>query len=290
MDRPADGPPRDDAPPPPVAKGRLSYADYLRVDELVGLQHPVSDPPHHDEMQFIVVHQVFELWFRLTLHETDRLAAVLARADDAALREALHVLRRMARIAALMQPQIGLLDSMKPIRFLGFRDNLEPASGFQSYQFREFEAAWGRKDPGMLRHHAASPTRSGRLQARLAAPSIPDRLGGLLRARGLDWPEGDDDDARGRRLEAARRVYESPADWLPLEDLFEALLEMDAQVALWRRHHVSMVERMIGRKWGTGGSQGVPYLESTLGARFFPELWAVRTVLRRGPASEAPPA
>jgi len=280
----------DAAPPPPPAAGRLSYADYLRVDDLFGLQRPVSRPAHHDEMQFIVVHQVFELWFRLLLHETDRVAAMLGRGDDASLREAVHLLRRVARILRSLQAQIEILDSMKPARFLGFRSNLEPASGFQSVQFREIESAWGLKDPGHAAHHAGAPGRAGRLERRIAAPSIPDLLGALLRARGLDWPEGDGEEVAARRVGAARAVYEDPERHALLEDLFEHLLEVDASFALWRRHHVFMVERMIGRKWGTGGSQGVPYLEATLARRFFPELWAVRTHLARGPASEAPPA
>jgi len=278
------------APPPPVPRGRLSYADYLKVDDLLRLQAPVSAPPHHDEMQFVVVHQVFELWFRLLLHETDRIAAMLGRGDDGSLREAVHLLRRVARIAKELQPQIGLLDSMKPTRFLGFRSNLEPASGFQSYQFRELECAWGKKDPAMLAHLADAPERRARLERRLEAPSLRDRLGALLRTRGFDWPEGDGEDAGTRRARGLRRVYEAPSAHALLEELLEALLEADAQFALWRRHHVFMVERMIGRKWGTGGSQGVPYLETTLSARFFPEIWAARTHLERGPASEAPPA
>jgi len=273
-----------------VKKGQLTYADYLRVDELLGLQRQETKPPHHDEMQFIVVHQVFELWFRLLLHETDRIGAMFGRGDDASLREAIHLSKRVARIAKGMQEEIGILDSMKPIRFLGFRSVLEPASGFQSFQFRELEAAWGRKDPGMLRHHAAVPARSARIEARLAAPSIPDRLGAMLRKRGFDWPAGAGETEFARRVRAAKGIYEAPDEHALLEELLEALLDVDAQFALWRKHHVFMVERMIGRKWGTGGSQGVPYLESTLDARFLPELWAVRTSLDRGPASEAPPA
>ncbi len=280
----------DGAPPPPPAKGRLTYADYLRVDDLLSLQRTESKPPHHDEIQFIVVHQVFELWFRLLLHETDRVGAMLDRGDDASLREAVHLLRRVARIERSLQVQIGLLDSMKPARFLGFRDILEPASGFQSYQFRELECAWGLKDPAQAAHHAAHPVRRERLEKRLQAPSVPDRLGSLLRSRGFDYPAGGGDDEARRRIQSLKGIYEAPGKHALLEELLEALLEADAQFALWRRHHVFMVERMIGRKWGTGGSQGVPYLETTLGRRFFPEIWAVRTNLEKGPASEAPPA
>jgi tryptophan 2,3-dioxygenase len=273
-----------------VPEGRLTYADYLHVDDLLALQRTQSRPAHHDEMQFIVVHQVFELWFRLLLHETDRIAAMLGRGDDDSLREAVHLLRRVARVVRGLQEQIGLLDSMKPVRFLGFRSLLEPASGFQSYQFRELECAWGQKDQGQVAHHAARPERRERLERRLAAPSVPDRLGETLRARGLDYPAGPGEALFARRVRALKSIYEDPARNPLLEDLLEALLEVDAQFALWRRHHVSMVERMIGRKWGTGGSQGVPYLESTLPGRFLPELWAVRTHLEKGRASEAPPA
>jgi len=271
-------------------KGRLTYSDYLRVDDLLRLQRPESSPPHHDEIQFIVVHQVFELWFRLLLHETDRIGAMLGRGDDASVREAVHLLRRVARVARSLQGQIEILDSMKPARFLGFRDILEPASGFQSVQFRELESAWGLKDPRQVGHHEGDAAHRARLEARLAAPSIPDLLGALMRGRGFDWPEGAGEDAAARRVAAARSVYEDPGRHPLLEELFEHLVEVDASFALWRRHHVFMVERMIGRKWGTGGSQGVPYLETTLAQRFFPDLWAVRTHLAKGPASEAPPA
>jgi tryptophan 2,3-dioxygenase len=260
------------------------------VDELLSLQRPESRPPHHDEIQFIVVHQVFELWFRLLLHETDRVGSMLDRGDDASLREAIHLLRRVARVVRGMQDQIEVLDSMKPARFLGFRDILEPASGFQSFQFRELESAWGLKDPRQLQHHASNPGRRARLERRLASPSVPDRLGALLRGRGFDWPEGGGEAVAARRVRAAKGIYEHPGENALLEELLEALIEVDANVALWRRHHVFMVERMIGRKWGTGGSQGVPYLETTLAQRFFPELWAVRTLLEKGPASQAPPA
>ncbi len=283
-------PARPPAPPPPVPPGRLNYADYLRVDELLSLQRPESWPPHHDEIQFIVVHQVFELWFRLLLHETDRIASMLDRGDDGSLREAVHLLRRVARVVRGLQDQIEVLNSMKPARFLGFRDILEPASGFQSFQFRELESAWGLKDPRHLLQLASRPDRKARLERRLAAPSVPDRLGALLRARGHDWPEGEGEAVAARRVRAAKAVYERPGEHALLEELFEALVEVDANFALWRRHHVFMVERMIGRKWGTGGSQGVPYLETTLAQRFLPELWAVRTHLEKGPASQAPPA
>jgi tryptophan 2,3-dioxygenase len=260
------------------------------VDDLLALQRPQSRPPHHDEVQFIVVHQVFELWFRLLLHETDRIGAMLDRGDDASLREAIHLLRRAARVVHGMQEGIEVLNSMKPARFLGFRDILEPASGFQSFQFRELEFAWGLKEPRMMRHHETPPARRARLERRLAEPSIQDRLGGMLRGRGFDWPEGAGDEVAARRIAAAKAIYERPGEHALLEGLLEALVDVDAEFALWRRHHVFMVERMIGRKWGTGGSQGVPYLETTLAQRFFPELWAVRTHLEKGPASAAPPA
>ncbi|MHC4923795.1 MAG: tryptophan 2,3-dioxygenase family protein [Planctomycetota bacterium] len=262
------------APPPVIKEGQLSYADYL------------------DEMPFIAVHKAIELWFRLLLHESRRVAAMLGKGDDESLREAMHLLSRIERIARQMQPQIGLLDSMKPLRFLGFRHVLEPASGFQSYQFREMEYAWGLRNPHMLKHHDAKPARRERLEEWLAQPSMRDHLGGLLRKRGFDYPagEGEDDEAAFEaRVKAIKSIYENPEHSL-LEDLLEALLEVDAQVALWRRHHVFMVERQIGRKWGTGGSQGVPYLERTLAMRFFPEIWAVRTHLERGEASRADPA
>jgi tryptophan 2,3-dioxygenase len=287
---PAAAAPAAAAPPPPVPAGRLTYADYLRVEELLALQRPESRPAHHDEIQFIVVHQVFELWFRLLLHETDRIAAMLDRGDDASLREAVHLLRRVSRVVRGMQDGIEVLNSMKPARFLGFRDVLEPASGFQSFQFRELEFAWGLKEPALLRHHASAPARRARLEKRLAAPSIGDRLGGMLRGRGFDWPAGPGEEAAARRTGAAKSIYERPGEHPLLEELLEALVDVDAEFALWRRHHVFMVERMIGRKWGTGGSRGVPYLETTLAQRFFPELWAVRTHLEKGPASAAPPA
>jgi tryptophan 2,3-dioxygenase len=252
--------------PSPGEEG-LTYDDYLRVPQLLDLQTPRSDPAEHDELQFIVVHQTYELWFKLALHELDEVARRID-ADDP--RGAARLVRRVVEIMRILVAQIHVLETMLPGDFLRFRDRLKPASGFQSAQFREIEFAAGLKDRALLRFFPEGTPARARLDARLAAPSLGERFFALLARRGLG----------GDRLAALRALYMTDAHRDPLE-LAEALLDFDEQLSLWRFHHVRMAERVIGAKAGTGGSEGVAYLAGTVAAKAhaFPELWEVRTLL-----------
>ncbi len=261
----------------------LSYNNYLRVPELIDLQTCLSSPAQHDELLFITVHQAYELWFKQILHEID--AAILLMKEDRA-GEATQALRRVVEIEKLLVLQIHILETMSPLRFLGFRDELNPASGFQSMQFREIEFSSGLKDEQTLRQFAADDFARKRLEARLQKPSLSDAYFALLRRSGFDTPGSDTPrDAQERRTNYGKRqraiveVLSHPEQLYKEYQLAEVLLEHDEYFALWRSHHIKMVERMVGTKRGTGGSEGVAYLKRTLDKKFFPELWEARTYL-----------
>ena len=254
--------------------GKLTYESYLKVNELIGLQECVSEPRHHDELLFIVIHQAYELWFRQILFELDATVEVMQDGDAGS---AIHWMRRVGVIERLLVQQIHILETMTPVDFLGFRERLNPASGFQSVQFREVEFVSGLKNEGILAEFADDPRATERLRARFDAPGLAEGFRSLLRSHGFEQPEGDDESALEARLAGLQRLYERPGDARQLYDLAELLLDHDENFQLWRYHHVRMVERMIGFKIGTGGSEGVGYLTSTLKKRFFPDLWTVRT-------------
>jgi tryptophan 2,3-dioxygenase len=251
----------------------LSYSSYLKVDELLALQQPLSRPRHHDEMLFIIIHQVYELWFKEILHELDALMAALDRDD--LTRVAKHF-RRIHAIQRLLEEQVDILETMTPQEFNQFRDNLNPASGFQSVQFRELEFACGMRRTDVLKWIELDDSQRARLELRSKEPSLYDRVKALLRRRGFAV------DTSAELIESYRRIYSNEAAHYDLYLLLEALIEFDERFLLWRGRHVRMVERMIGQKQGTGGSSGALYLESTLAYRFFPELWEVRTYLGEG--------
>ncbi|MGC1379838.1 MAG: tryptophan 2,3-dioxygenase family protein [Candidatus Baltobacteraceae bacterium] len=251
----------------------LSYGSYLKVNELLALQQPLSRPEHHDEMLFIVIHQVYELWFKQLLHELDATMAALDRDD--LLRVAKHF-RRIHTIQRLLEQQVDILETMTPQEFNQFRDNLNPASGFQSVQFRELEFACGVRRTDLLKLIELDESHRARLERRLAAPSLYDHAKELLRRRGFRV------DSSEALVESLRQIYTQEAAHYDLHLLLEDMIEFDERFLLWRGRHVRMVERMIGHKQGTGGSSGARYLESTLQYRFFPELWEVRTYLGKG--------
>jgi tryptophan 2,3-dioxygenase len=259
----------------------LSYNTYLRVPELIELQTCLSSPAHHDELLFITVHQAYELWFKQILHEIDA-AIVLMKEDRAA--EGAQALRRVVEIEKLLVQQIHILETMRPISFLAFRDELNPASGFQSMQFREVEFSSGLKDESILRSFAHDDFARKRLETRLRAPSLSEAFFALLRRRGFDTPASDAtrDEQERRSNHGKRAVVEiltHPEKLNEEYQLAEALLEHDEYFSLWRSHHIKMVERMVGTKRGTGGSEGVGYLQKTLDKKFFPEIWEARTFL-----------
>ena len=269
----------------------LTYGRYLKIPELLALQQTISDPPHHDETLFILVHQSYELWFKQILHEID---VAIAHLDADRVGEATRLLRRVVAIQRPLISQVSVLETMRPQDFLGFRYHLNPASGFQSVQFREIEFVLGLKDGDICGRLACEKDEAARLRRRLAARTVSDAFDALLVRRNLaptsateragaaaaskeeDW-----------RLSALLEIYEGPdaARHADLLALAEVLLDIDENLSLWRAHHVQMVERMIGIKRGTGGSDGVGYLRSTLPKRAFPDLWRVRTHLGQDPAS-----
>jgi tryptophan 2,3-dioxygenase len=251
----------------------LSYGSYLKVDELLSLQRPLSQPAHHDEMLFIIIHQVYELWFKQLLHEIDGTMLALERDD------LLRVAKRFGRIHAiqrLLEQQVDILETMTPQEFNQFRDHLNPASGFQSVQFRELEYACGLRRADVLKWIELNEAQRARLQGRADSPSLYDRVKELLRRRGFAV------DSSQELIATFLQIYRNEERYYDLYLLLEHLIEFDERFLLWRGRHVRMVERMIGQRPGTGGSPGAKYLESTLQYRFFPELWEVRTYLGEG--------
>jgi tryptophan 2,3-dioxygenase len=261
----------------------LSYNKYLRVQDLINLQDCLSSPAHHDELLFITVHQAYELWFKQILHEID--AAILLMEEDR-VPAATRAVRRVVEIEKLLVNQIHILEGMSPISFLAFRDELNPASGFQSMQFREIEFSSGLKDKSIAREFSSDEFASGRLEARLERPSLSDCFFRVLQRRGLDAPltAADADSMQSKkayelRTRAVLEVVTHFEQRYEEFQLSEALLEHDEYFSLWRSHHIKMVERMVGAKRGTGGSEGIGYLKTTLDKKFFPELWEARTYL-----------
>lgn len=265
---------------------RLTYSSYLHVPELLQLQHPQSKPQHHDELLFIIVHQTYELWFKELLHDLD---AVVLNLRDAGrnpesrdeVYEAARLLRRCTEITRVLVEQFTILETMLPTHFLAFRGKLEPASGFQSEQFRELEFLCGLKDEKMLRYHRPTPEAYAQLERRLKEPSLHDVFFEAVKAMGKlqigeKGTEREQFDARARAVLSLYRDEHSNRDWI---DVCERLTEFDELVVGWRLRHIQLVERVIGMRMGTGGSAGSSYLKLTLDKKFFPELWEARTLL-----------
>ena len=249
---------------------RLTYGSYLKVEELLALQTPLSQPAHHDELLFIIIHQVYELWFKQLLHELDHFI-VACDADD--LIRMGKIFRRVHAIQRVLGEQVDILETMTPQEFNRFRDHLNPASGFQSQQFRELEFLCGLRDERLFEHLVLTPEQRERLMLRMRAPSLPEHLAKFLTRAG--FPCGSHDET----LASYRKIYNDERTYDALYLLLEDCIEFDERLLLWRGRHVRMVERMIGHKRGTGGSSGVGYLQTTLEKRIFPELWEVRTYL-----------
>jgi tryptophan 2,3-dioxygenase len=252
----------------------LSYNKYLKVRELIGLQQTLSDPTSHDELLFIVIHQTYELWFKQILHELDATAGWLKQGRSFRVN---HSLKTVVSIEKVLVQQIHLLETMAQIGFLEFRDKLNPASGFQSMQFRELEFLSGQKDEKILNAFRDDDFALKRLKKRFEQPSIADGFWALLESSG--FPVGTHDEKVG----AIVAILAKPETYPDLFIMQDLLIEHDAQFSLWRYHHVLMVERMLGMKPGTGGSEGVGYLMTTITKKFFPELWEARTHLKVDP-------
>ncbi len=268
----------------------LSYSDYLQVPQLLSLQHPQSSTPHHDELLFIIIHQTYELWFKLLLHELDAVVANLqAAARNPGSRdevyEAARLLRRCTEVVRVLVEQFTILETMLPTHFLAFRGLLKPASGFQSEQFREIEFLCGLKDEKMLRLHEPTPEMHAALERRLHEPSLRDVFFAALTALGATPPlkenasESEKFQARAQAIVALYRDEKGHRDWI---DVCERLTEFDELIVSWRLRHIQMVERTIGARMGTGGSAGASYLKGTIDKKFFPELWEARSLMSEG--------
>jgi aminocarboxymuconate-semialdehyde decarboxylase len=266
----------------------LSYSSYLRVPDLLKLQDQLSSPSTHDELLFVIIHQTYELWFKELLHDLDAVVESLARVASRQWRdqvyEAARLLRRCTEIMRVLVTQFTILETMLPTHFMAFRGKLEPASGFQSEQFREIEFLCGLKDERLLRQHANDPEAYARLEQRLHSPSLHDVFFDALATIGK-MPElpgtTSEQDRFRQRAEAVRNVYEDEANYRDWIDLCERLTEFDELSVAWRLRHIQVVERIIGARRGTGGSDGTSYLRTTLGKRLFPELWEARTMLHQ---------
>jgi tryptophan 2,3-dioxygenase len=261
----------------------LTYNDYLKVPELLALQIPQSKPAHHDEMLFIIIHQAYELWFKLILHEFESAMVYMNRCNSLRAR---HFVERVVTIMKVLVQQIHILETMEPTEFLQFRDRLMPASGFQSIQFREMEFAAGLKDARYLHFFKNRPDLLNKLQERLDSPDLRSTFYAMLKELGHGVPDDISTAYRGTNnaeekqiFAVLKAIYEKPDDHMALYLLTESLVSLDEQLLLWRQHHVNVVERIIGFKRGTGGSSGVGYLEKTTTKKCFPYLWDVRTHL-----------
>ena len=263
-----------------VTDPAVTYATYLRVDELLALQQPRSEKPEHDEVLFIVIHQVYELWFKEVLHELDRVRHWLETDEP---HRAQHTLKRILTILKVMVAQLDILETMTPLEFLTFRERLEAASGFQSDQFRQIEFVLGVKSQGAIHRFAEGSRARLALERRYSEPTLWDAFLHYLSREGYDV----------RPLQLGRDVsapIEPAPDIHPLllavyrgdpknAELCERLVDLDEGIQEWRYRHVKMVERTIGVKRGTGGSAGAAYLRETVGRPLFPDLWQIRSEL-----------
>jgi tryptophan 2,3-dioxygenase len=258
----------------------VTYGNYLRIDDLLALQQPRSAGPEHDELLFIVIHQVYELWFKELLHEFDRVTHLLT-ADDT--HRAQHSLKRILTILKVLVAQLDILETMTPLEFTSFRTRLEAASGFQSDQFRQIEFVLGAKNNrAVLRFPEGSRARS-ELERRYAEPTIWDAFLHYLAREGYAVPPSQlarDVTARAEPSPEVQEVLIALYRRDPKNaELCERLVDLDEGVQEWRYRHVKMVERTIGTRSGTGGSTGAEYLRSTVGQNLFPDLWNIRARL-----------
>jgi tryptophan 2,3-dioxygenase len=264
-------------PEPAGTTEPVTYSGYLRLDQLLTAQQPRS--AEHDEMLFIVIHQIYELWFKQLLHELAKLQTEL---DGGSTTHAMRTLRRTLAILKIVVSQLDVLETMTPTQFTRFRDWLGTSSGFESAQFRELEAVLGRRDRVMLSARALTGAERERITAAMSRPSLFDSFVRYLAGQGYDVPAeiANRDvttplEASGAMQQTLKKVYDDDTD---ATAVCELLVDVDEGMQEWRYHHVKMVERTIGGRRGTGGSAGATYLRTTLGQPTFPDLWAVRTM------------
>lgn len=260
---------------------KQSYAGYLQLDKVLRAQRPLSDPAHHDEMLFIIQHQVAELWFKLMIHE---LRAALAAFRDDALHRVFKTLVRVQRVQQQMFNQWGILDTLTPSEYAEFRHVFGDASGFQSPQYRLFEYLLGYRDKAILDLHKKDPEWYGQLREASTSPGVFDEFLIFLCRKGFDIPDicGSRDFSETREsnpgvIAALRLIYENTEQYWDEYEVCEALMDVANNFHYWRFRHMKTVERIIGHKRGTGGSSGVSFLRKAIDQEFFPELIQVRT-------------
>jgi tryptophan 2,3-dioxygenase len=261
-----------------MGESEVNYASYLKVEKLLALQEPLSDPEQHDELLFIIIHQVYELWFRQMLHEIDRLKTDFTEGE---LFGAIARVQRLRTIMKTLVGQLDILETMTPLSFSAFRSRLESASGFQSLQFREFEFVLGYKRAHVMQYIEPDWPGVDRVERRLREPSLIDHFYDFLEHRGIEIPE------------VVKQIRGKPVSTQPNESvqqslltlyrdapdvaiLLELMIDFDEGIQEWRYRHVKLVERTIGAKRGTGGSPGVEFLKKSLFTSIFPDLWAIR--------------
>jgi tryptophan 2,3-dioxygenase len=263
-----------------VSDPAVTYSSYLKIDELLTLQQPRSPGPEHDEMLFIVIHQVYELWFKELLHEFDRVRKLL---EDDEPHRAQHTLKRILTILKVMVAQLDILETMTPLEFLTFRERLEAASGFQSDQFRQIEFLLGVKSDAAIRRFADGSRARVALERRYREPTVWDAFLRYLSREGYDVPASHLERDVVARVEPSADVQRVLVTVYRRDtknaELCERLVDLDEGVQEWRYRHVKMVERTIGAKTGTGGSAGAAYLRETIGRPLFPDLWEIRSQL-----------
>ncbi len=258
----------------------VTYWGYLKIDELLSLQEPLSDGPEHDETLFIIIHQVYELWFKEVLHEMDYLNRLLMEKQTP---RALHTFKRILTILKTLVAQIDVLETMTPLEFLSFRDRLESGSGFQSAQFREVEFVLGKKDPKAIERYPEGSASRRRLERRFREPTLWDAFLRYVDANGYrlaeDITERDVTQPIVPSTSIQRILIDIYRNNPTVASVCERLVDLDEGFQEWRYRHVKMVERTIGTRRGTGGSEGAEYLRTTLFRPAFPDLWAIRTEL-----------
>jgi tryptophan 2,3-dioxygenase len=258
----------------------VTYANYLALDELLALQRPRSTGPEHDELLFIVIHQVYELWFKQLLHEIDHVIALLDAND---LHRAQHTLKRILTILKVAVAQLDILETMTPLEFQSFRERLEAASGFQSDQFRQLEFALGQKSRAAIDRFQSGSRAHGALGARFTQPTLWDAFLRYLSRAGYAIPDANLSRDVTAAIEPSTELQSVLIDLYRRDpkhaEMCERLVDLDEGLQEWRYRHVKMVERTIGTKRGTGGSSGAQYLRTTLMDPIFPDLWAIRAQL-----------
>lgn len=268
---------------------RMTYGGYLHLEKILTAQQPLSDPPHHDEMLFVIQHQTTELWLKLMIHE---LRAAIAAVQAGDLEPSFKILARVKHILAQLLNQWSVLATLTPTEYAQFRGVLGNASGFQSFQYRLVEFLLGNKDRRMLKVHEHDRANHSVLAEALEAPSIYDAFLAYMHGQGLPIPEDvvNRDYAEPREMDerviaVLKTVYENPNEHWASYEMAEKLVDVDDQFGQWRYRHLRTVHRIIGMKRGTGGSSGVPFLRQMIDHQFFPELWEVRTRIEELPPS-----